>query len=97
MFLADDGQQQDGTADPVTRDALIPRGLVQSPLGVVMFDTELRIVWVNEEVERLSDGIPAARWPGRRLGEVLPFIDADLIERSLRRVLATGSPWPTSR
>jgi hypothetical protein len=31
-------------------------------------------------------------WPGRRLGEVLPQTDAASIERSLRRVLATGEP-----
>ena len=79
--------------DPVTLDALIrPMGLMQSPLGVVMFDTELRVIWVNEATVCLSGGTPATRWPGRRLGEVLPFIDADPIERSLRRALATGEP-----
>jgi len=79
-------------AHPGTLDALIPMGLMQSPVGVVMFDAELRIVWVNEAAVRLNGSTPAARWPGRRLGEVLPCIDADLIERSLRRVLATGEP-----
>jgi len=79
-------------AHAVTPDALLPMGLVQSPVGVVMFDTELRVVWVNEAAERLPDGPPATRWPGRRMGDVLPCIDADLIERSLQRVLATGEP-----
>ncbi len=78
--------------EPVILDGLIPMGLVQSPLGVVMFDAELRVVWVNEAAVRLSGGTPAGRWPGRRLGEVLPCMDADVIERSLRRVLATGDP-----
>src|SRR5258708_4058439 len=78
--------------EPVILDGLIPMGLVQSPLGVVMFDAELRVVWVNEAAVRLSGGTPAGRWPGRRLGEVLPCMDADVIERSLRRVLATGEP-----
>src|SRR5258708_19787012 len=78
--------------EPVILDGLIPMGLVQSPLGVVMFDAELRVVWVNEAAVRLSGGTPAGRWPGRRLGEVLPCMDADVIERSLRRVLAARGP-----
>ena len=78
--------------DPVTMDALIPMGLMQSPLGVVMFDAELRVAWVNEAAERLSGGMLTNRWLGRRLGELLPDMDADLIEQSLRRVLATGEP-----
>jgi hypothetical protein len=77
--------------DLVTLDALTQSaGLVRSPLGAVVFDTELQIVWVNEAAQRLGDGLPAARWPGRRLGEALPHLDTGLIERSLRRVLATG-------
>jgi Stage II sporulation protein E (SpoIIE)/PAS fold/GAF domain len=78
--------------DPVTLDALISMGLMQSPLSVVMFDTELRIVWVNQAAGRLGDGIPATGWPGRPLGDVLPWIDTGVIEQSLRRVLATGEP-----
>ncbi len=67
-------------------------GMMRAPVSVVVFDTELRIAWVNETAERLIGGPPAAGWAGRRLGEVLPGMDAGLIERSLRRVLATGEP-----
>src|SRR5260221_9342236 len=81
------------TLNPVSLDALIPMGLMQAPeVGAVMLDTELRIVWVNEAAERLIGGPPAAGWAGRWLGEVLPGMDAGVIERSLRRVLATGEP-----
>jgi hypothetical protein len=66
-------------------------GLMQWPFRVVIFDTELRIVWANKAARHLGD-IPAKAWPGRRIGEVLPQIDAESIERSLRRVLATGTP-----
>src|SRR5258708_38824321 len=69
-------------------------GFMQVPVGVVVFDTELRIVEVNEAAERLTGGPPATEWAGRRLGEVLPDIDADLIERSLRRGLATREAAP---
>jgi PAS domain S-box-containing protein len=79
--------------DAVTLDALIrSAGLIRSPLGVVIFDTKLRIVWVNQAAERLGDGLPAAGWAGRRLGEVLHQLDIDAIEQSLRRVLSTGQP-----
>jgi Stage II sporulation protein E (SpoIIE)/PAS fold/GAF domain len=66
-------------------------GLMQCPFCVVIFDTELRIVWANEAAGHIG-GIPAKGWPGRRIAEVLPQIEAGSIERSLRRVLATGTP-----
>jgi Stage II sporulation protein E (SpoIIE)/PAS fold/GAF domain len=79
--------------DPVTLDALIrPAGLMQYPLGIIIFDTELRIVWANEAAGRLSDGLPATAWAGHRIGEILPHLDTGSIEQSLRRVLATGEP-----
>src|SRR5260370_15868651 len=91
----------EGTLDPVALDALLPLGLVQFPVGVVVFDTELRIAWVNETAERLIGGPPAAGWAGRRLGEGLPGMDAGLIERSLRRGPAPRapgcSPWGRRR
>ena len=76
----------------LTPETLTPMGLKQSPSCIVIFDTELRVAWANEAANRLGYGIPAAQWPGRRLGEVLPHLDAGAVERSLRQVLATGSP-----
>ena len=78
--------------DTPTAQTLIGNGLTQSPLSVAMVDAELRIVWANDAAEgAIADG-PAMRWRGRRLSEVLPGMDVGLIERSLRRVLATGEP-----
>jgi hypothetical protein len=71
-------------------ETLIGQGLMQSPLIVAIFDSDLRIVWANEAAERSRPGLPPQDWRGRRLIEVMPEIDADLIEQSLRRVLATG-------
>ena len=79
-------------ASTASTDALMRTGLMQVPVAVVMFDSELRIVGVNAAAGRLACGPPATEWAGRRLGDVLPGMDADLIERSLRRVLATGEP-----
>jgi Stage II sporulation protein E (SpoIIE)/PAS fold/GAF domain len=81
------------TLDPVTLDALIQSaGLMQYTLGAVIVGTDLRIAWANEAAERIGDGQSATAWPGRRLGEVLPRLDTASVERSLRRVLATGKP-----
>ena len=85
-----DGLQ--GTPGPVILDTLTPMGLMQSQLGVVIFDTDLRVVCANAAAQRLGAGIPATGWAGRQLGEVLPHIDAGPVEHSLRRVLATGEP-----
>jgi diguanylate cyclase (GGDEF)-like protein len=76
----------------LTSDALATIGLGQFPFCMVIFDTELRIAWANEAANGLGDEIAAARWPGRRLGEVLPALDAGPVEQSLRQVLATGDP-----
>jgi hypothetical protein len=65
---------------------------MQSPLGVVIFDTDLRIAWANQASGLIGDGLPAARWPGHRLAEVLPGLDVASIEQSVRQVLATGEP-----
>jgi GAF domain-containing protein len=80
------------TVEPVTVDALRVMGLDQSPLGLVVLDTELRIIWANEAAARIGDGQPATGWPGRRLGDVLLGLDVNAIEQSLRRVLSTGKP-----
>jgi len=80
-----------GTLDPVTLGPPIRlAGLMRDPRGVVIFDTDLRIAWANPAAGRLGEAMPVARWPGRRLGEVLPGLDVG--EGSLRRVLATGVP-----
>jgi hypothetical protein len=82
-----------GILDSITLDALIRSAeLTQSPLGVIVVDTELHIAWANRAAGLIGDGLPAARWAGRRLGEVLPGLDVASIEQSLRWVLATGEP-----
>jgi len=69
---------------PRACDALTPMGLGQSPFCMVIFDARLRIAWANEAANGLGDDVPAAQWPGRRLGEVLPHLDAGPVEESLR-------------
>jgi hypothetical protein len=79
--------------DPVILEPLIRSAeLMPYPLSLVIFDPELRIVWADEAAERLGGGIAPAEWPGHRLGEVLPDVDAGLVEQSLRGVLSAGEP-----
>lgn len=71
--------------------ALSERLVSQSPIGIALLDTDLRYLLVNPALERIN-GIPAADHFGRRLREILPFLDVDTIESALRQVLVTGTP-----
>ncbi|GGT85230.1 MULTISPECIES: SpoIIE family protein phosphatase [Streptomyces] len=76
----------------VERDlALSVRLVDQSPIGLAVLDTDLRYVMVNPALERIN-GLPAEDHLGRRVGDVLPFLDTDSVESAMRRVLTTGAP-----
>ncbi|MCD2467578.1 MULTISPECIES: SpoIIE family protein phosphatase [unclassified Streptomyces] len=71
--------------------ALSDRLVSQSPIGLAVLDTDLRYVLVNPALERIN-GIPAALHIGRRIGDMVPEIDAPALEAALRAVLTTGTP-----
>nr|WP_307679941.1 SpoIIE family protein phosphatase [Streptomyces sp. V4I2] len=71
--------------------ALSTRMVAQSPNGLAVLDTDLRYVSVNPALERLN-GLPAEEHVGRRIGDLLPDIDAAALESAARRVLETGQP-----
>ncbi|REK87710.1 PAS domain S-box protein [Streptomyces inhibens] len=80
------------TLRQVERDVALSTRLVsQSPIGLAVLDTELRYVAVNPALERIN-GVPADQHIGRRIHEVLPFVDAKALEAVMRQVLATGVP-----
>ncbi|GAA1907594.1 SpoIIE family protein phosphatase [Streptomyces sodiiphilus] len=69
----------------------------QSPVGLAMFDTALRFLRVNPALERIC-GLGADAMVGHRVGEILPEVEVDSVERALRHVLRTGEPlvdWRT--
>ncbi|WP_031084151.1 PAS domain-containing protein, partial [Streptomyces sp. NRRL WC-3549] len=83
--------QAEQPADPprpldLAEAAALMRG---SPVGMAVFDTELRYCYVNPALERLN-GIPAAAHLGKTVTEVLPDVDA--AEEVMRAVLADGKP-----
>ncbi|MFJ9833248.1 SpoIIE family protein phosphatase [Streptomyces sp. NPDC101169] len=71
--------------------ALCERLINQSPIGLALLDPDLRYLLVNPALERI-DGAPAEDHIGRRLRDMLPFLDVGTVESCLRQVLATGLP-----
>lgn len=80
------------TVRRVERDLALSHSLVrQTPLGIAVFDNDLRWVSVNPALERIN-GLPEEAVLGRRVGEVLPHLDVEAIESRMRLVLASGKP-----
>lgn len=80
------------TVRKVERDLALSHSLVnQTPLGIAVFDNDLRWVGVNPALERIN-GVPEEALLGRRVGEVLPDLDVAAIEARMRHVLETGRP-----
>ncbi|MGW3268561.1 SpoIIE family protein phosphatase [Streptomyces sp. NPDC001056] len=65
--------------------------LTRSPVGMAVLDRDLRYVWLNDTLERLS-GVPREERLGRRLSELLPGLQGEALEKLMRKVLATGVP-----
>ena len=77
-----------GTDDHGTRELkLIYR---TSPMGLALFDTELRYVRISDKLAAINGG-KASEIVGRTLREVVPDL-ADELEPVLRGVLDTGDP-----
>ncbi|WNI27607.1 SpoIIE family protein phosphatase [Streptomyces sp. ITFR-6] len=88
LGLATDG----ATLRQVERDlALSVRLVDQSPIGLAVLGSDLRYLAANPALERM-DGLSAAEHFGRRVGDALPFLDADVVEAAMREVLESGVP-----
>jgi PAS domain S-box-containing protein len=61
-----------------------------APVGLCVFDDQLRYVRINEHMAKIN-GVPAAEHIGRTLREVLPDL-ADGAEALMRQILDTGEP-----
>ncbi|MFF0294781.1 SpoIIE family protein phosphatase [Kitasatospora sp. NPDC004614] len=69
--------------------AVLDGFFTQSPVGMAVFDTELRFVRLNEALARIN-GVPRQKSVRRRLTEVLPAIDGQQVEAMMMKVLADG-------
>ncbi|MFF4550551.1 SpoIIE family protein phosphatase [Streptomyces sp. NPDC001406] len=75
----------EATRGPV-RESLLAR----APIGIVVYDQQLRCVWVNDAMER-HDGVPRHRRFGRGLKDSLPAVEAEALEVVMRQVLESGT------
>ncbi|MEV5880830.1 SpoIIE family protein phosphatase [Streptomyces sp. NPDC052101] len=65
--------------------------LTRAPVGMAVMDIELRYIWLNDTLERFG-GVPRDERLGKRLSELLPGVQAEVLEGLMRKVLATGIP-----
>ncbi|WP_407706510.1 SpoIIE family protein phosphatase [Streptomyces scopuliridis] len=65
--------------------------LTRSPVGMAVMDMDLRYIWLNDTLERFG-GVPREQRLGRRLSELLPGLQADILEDLMRKVLQNGVP-----
>lgn len=77
-------------ADGPQLRAMLGTLLHSSPLGIGLWDADLRFVFVNDALAEMN-GLPAADHLGRTVTEVLPGV-ADEGLAALRQVLETGEP-----
>ncbi|MEV7448739.1 MULTISPECIES: SpoIIE family protein phosphatase [Streptomyces] len=75
----------------VAGESVLNGFLTRSPVGMAVLDTQLRYVWLNDTLERLG-GVPRGQRLGRRIGDLLPGLEAETIEGLMSKVLETGSP-----
>ncbi|MER5635646.1 SpoIIE family protein phosphatase [Kitasatospora sp. NPDC002227] len=76
--------------------AVLDGFFTQSPIGMAVYDADLRYVRLNNALARIN-GVPVADHIGRRISEVLPGINSAEIEAVMRQVLATGRPVVDAR
>ncbi|MGW2016934.1 SpoIIE family protein phosphatase [Streptomyces sp. NPDC001927] len=71
--------------------ALLERMVTEMPIGLCFVDAELRCVWSNTALEHFGGGTVEQR-RGKRLAEIQPGMNADIVESKMRQVLTTGEP-----
>ncbi|MGW1881466.1 SpoIIE family protein phosphatase [Streptomyces sp. NPDC001970] len=71
--------------------ALLESLFTQSPVGLFVFDEQLRLLRYNAAAEGMQ-GTPESEGIGKRLTEVWPDFSAELAERVLAQVLESGVP-----
>ncbi|MFF7346410.1 SpoIIE family protein phosphatase [Streptomyces antimycoticus] len=82
----------EGTVRRLETDLAVSGFLIgQSPVGLAVFDTELRWLRANPALQRMNS-ITEPQVRGLRVGEALPGLDCEAIESAMRHVLESGEP-----
>lgn len=85
VSVTDIGTLSSGASNGALRESLLAR----APVGIAVYDPQLRCTWVNDVMER-HDGTPPERRFGRRLRDSLPAVEAQALEVVMRQVLESG-------
>ncbi|MEV6054687.1 SpoIIE family protein phosphatase [Streptomyces sp. NPDC052107] len=86
VSVTDIGSLSPGATGGPVRESLLAR----APIGIVVYDSQLRCVWVNDAMERY-DGLPRHRRFGRGLKDSLPAVEAEALKVVMRQVLESGT------
>ncbi|MGK4585091.1 SpoIIE family protein phosphatase [Kitasatospora sp. HPMI-4] len=76
--------------------AVLDGCFTQSPIGMAVYDTELRFVRLNSALARIN-GLPVEEHVGHRISSVLPGLNSTEIEAVMRQVIRTGRPVVDAR
>jgi PAS domain S-box-containing protein len=79
------------TAWPPAGSTVSAALLARSPVGLTLWDTDLRCIWANAAAER-QDGVLRRHRIGRLMSEVQPGANGRAITAAMRQVLETGEP-----
>ncbi|GAA0673326.1 SpoIIE family protein phosphatase [Kitasatospora atroaurantiaca] len=72
-------------------EAVLAALFSKSPIGLFVFDPELRLVRFNSAAEGMR-GVPSEDILGKSVSEVAPGFDTEALERMARQVLESGEP-----
>ncbi|PKW10616.1 PAS domain S-box-containing protein [Streptomyces sp. 1222.5] len=86
VSVTDIGSLSSGVTGGPVRESLLAR----APIGIVVYDPQLRCVWVNDDMER-HDGVPRHQRFGRGLKDSLPAVEAEALKIVMRQVLESGT------
>ncbi|MCZ0999242.1 SpoIIE family protein phosphatase [Streptomyces mirabilis] len=85
VSVTDIGTLSSGAPNGAVRESLLAR----APIGIAVYDPQLRCTWVSDVMER-HVGVPRDRWFGRRLKDLFPGFEAEALESVMRQVLLSG-------
>ncbi len=85
-YLTERSREVSGELDEA--NALLNTVVDQAPIGIALFDRQLRFIRLNDALAAI-DGLPAEAHLGHTVGELLPGLDGG-VQEALRRVLLTG-------
>ena len=90
IFFRDITRRKRAEAEVAQAHALLDAFFEHAPIGLGLWDREIRYVRVNQALATM-DGVPAEAHVGRSIPEIIPRVGRELAD-AFSRVLATGEP-----